>query len=72
MFCAAVGDFRHSDRGAFDLEPGDYRLEMKYVPEGTGVGIAVSVGSVMVFAVIMLLRRRKKKGTFTTSLPEKC
>ena len=57
---------------AFDLEPGYYQLEMTYVPEGSRLGIAVSAGSVALFFVIMLVRGRKKKGTFTPSLPEEC
>jgi len=56
---------------AFDLEPGDYRLEMTYVPEGSGAGIAISVVSVFLFTAVMLWRKRKKS-TFTQSLPKAC
>jgi len=56
---------------AFDLEPGDYRLEMTYVPEGSGAGIAISVVSVFMFTAVMLWRKRKKS-TFTQSLPKAC
>ena len=34
---------------AFDLEPGEYRFEMKYVPEGSGAGIMVSIMSIAAF-----------------------
>lgn len=49
---------------AFDLEPGRYTLEMHYVPEGQWQGLAVSAGSLTVFAAVMIftwLRRRQKK-----------
>lgn len=45
---------------AFDLEAGEYELQMQYVPYGSGVGIAVSVVSVICFAGLMWLRRRKQ------------
>ena len=51
---------------AFDLEPGEYELELKYVPYGLPAGIAVSILSVLVFAGIMVygkkirLKRMKK------------
>ncbi len=41
---------------AFDLEPGDYELEMHYVPYGQYAGIAVSLTSILLFAGLMLLR----------------
>lgn len=44
---------------AFDLEPGAYRIEMHYVPQGFYAGIAVSVVSIALFAAVMLLHRRK-------------
>lgn len=37
---------------AFDLEPGEYAFEMKYVPKGLGVGAAVSAAGILVFTVI--------------------
>jgi len=43
-----------------DLEPGDYAISMHYVPEGRGLGIAVSIISVVCFAGSMLVRRRKQ------------
>lgn len=43
---------------AFDLEPGEYSFEMKYVPKGAGAGIAVSAVSILLAAVIFGLRRR--------------
>ncbi len=46
---------------AFELEAGEYALEMHYVPYGRGVGIVVTVVSVLCFAVIMLIRQHKKR-----------
>ena len=43
---------------AFDLEPGEYTFEMKYVPKGAEAGVAVSGISVLLAAVIFGLRRR--------------
>ncbi len=43
---------------AFDLEPGEYTIEMHYVPQGTGAGIAVSAVSLLLFALVMVLQRR--------------
>ena len=43
---------------AFDLEPGEYTLEMHYVPTGQYAGIVVSVVSIAVFAALMLGKRR--------------
>lgn len=45
---------------AFDLEPGEYRFEMKYVPEGSRAGVAVSAVSIAAFAALSLIRRRKR------------
>ncbi len=45
---------------AFDLEPGEYRIEMHYVPKGFYAGIAVSVVSIGIFLVLVFLRRRKR------------
>ena len=41
---------------AFDLEPGEYRLEMTYVPAGTGAGIAVSAVSIILFVILMMMQ----------------
>ncbi|MCI8544352.1 MAG: YfhO family protein [Lachnospiraceae bacterium] len=46
---------------AFDLEPGEYRFEMKYVPQGSGAGIAVSMVSIAVFGAVTAMGRRKKR-----------
>lgn len=46
---------------AFDLEPGEYHLEMTYVPAGAEAGILVSAVSVAVFAAVMLVQRRRRK-----------
>ena len=45
---------------ALDLEPGDYEIELEYVPYGLKQGILLSAVSVLIFAAIMVLRRRKK------------
>lgn len=44
---------------AFDLEPGEYVFEMRYIPQGSGVGLAVSAVSVVI--CILLLAGRKRK-----------
>ncbi len=44
---------------AFDLEPGEYSIEMRNRPAGAGAGIAVSAVSLLVFAGVMALDRRK-------------
>lgn len=46
---------------AFDLEPGEYTIEMKYRPVGAVAGMIVSAVSIAMFAGIMLWRRRKDK-----------
>ena len=43
---------------AFDLEPGEYTIDMHYVPQGRGAGIAVSAVSILLFVLIMALRRK--------------
>ncbi|MCM1189293.1 MAG: YfhO family protein [bacterium] len=45
---------------ALDLEPGQYLLEMEYRPAGSAAGMAVSAVSVVCFAGILLLQRRRK------------
>lgn len=49
---------------AFDLEAGEYHIEMHYVPTGKWAGIIVSIVSVGIFALIMIgsrmLERRRK------------
>lgn len=37
---------------AFDLEPGEYAFEMKYVPKGSGAGLAVSAVSILLFTAL--------------------
>lgn len=49
---------------AFDLEPGEYSLEMTYVPAGTGAGLAVSAVSIVLFAVFMLILKKIRSGAF--------
>lgn len=46
---------------AFDLEPGEYDFEMRYVPAGAAAGAAVSGVSVLLFALIMTARRLRLK-----------
>lgn len=43
---------------AFDLEPGEYVIEMHYIPEGFYWGVGISLVSVVLF---VLLNRRKKE-----------
>ena len=45
---------------AFDLEPGEYHFEMKYVPEGSAAGWIVSLVSILIFAGICLPQCMKK------------
>ena len=45
---------------AFDLEPGEYVLEMKYVPEGARAGMIVSAVSILVFAVLLAVRKKRE------------
>lgn len=47
---------------AFDLEAGNYHFEMKYVPKGTAAGLAVSALSILVFAGIYMVKRRRHPG----------
>lgn len=44
---------------AFDLEPGDYVLEMKYTPAGMYAGVLISVVSIGIFVSICLIRRKR-------------
>ncbi len=47
---------------AFDLEAGDYELEMRYVPQGKVAGILISIVSVVVLiSVIVWEKKRTKK-----------
>lgn len=41
---------------AFDLEPGEYSLQLTYVPAGAGAGLAVSIASILLFAALMLIQ----------------
>jgi len=45
---------------AIDLEPGDYVLDMYYVPQGKGAGMAATAVSVLLFALVMALQRRNR------------
>lgn len=46
---------------ALDLEPGDYEIELKYVPRGKYAGIAVTGVSLLVVAVSAFLIRRRSR-----------
>lgn len=46
---------------AFDLEAGHHTIEMHYVPYGSGVGIVVSIVSIVIFVVVTLYGRKRKK-----------
>ena len=43
---------------ALDMEAGTYEVEMKYIPEGKWLGLWVSLGSIVLFAVCMLARKK--------------
>nr|WP_318684191.1 YfhO family protein [uncultured Acetatifactor sp.] len=45
---------------AFDLEEGEYTIELSYTPEGAWAGLGVSVVSICIFGIILLAGRRKK------------
>jgi hypothetical protein len=47
---------------AFDLEPGDYELQMKYVPEGNRIGLGVSLAALAIFISLQVVGRRKRAG----------
>ncbi|MCM1112641.1 MAG: YfhO family protein [Muribaculum sp.] len=46
---------------AFDLQPGNYELRMRYVPYGKYAGMAVSAVSICCFAALMWFGRRRRK-----------
>lgn len=46
---------------ALDLEPGSYQIDLEYMPYGLKQGILLSIVSILTFAGIMFLRRRKGK-----------
>lgn len=48
---------------AFDLEAGEYSLEMHYVPKGLYAGIAVSAVSMGGFVCLTLLKKKKQRRT---------
>lgn len=45
---------------AFDLEPGEYEIEMKYRAAGANAGIAVSIVCIILFAAIAVIQKRQK------------
>ena len=47
---------------AFDLEPGYYELQMKYVPEGNRIGLGVSLAALAIFISMQVVGRRKRAG----------
>ena len=44
---------------AFDLEPGEYQIEMKNRPKGATIGAILSAGGILLFISVILLHRRK-------------
>ena len=48
---------------ALDLEPGEYEIEMNYVPAGRNLGILITIISIMAFALteIVFLKKRTQK-----------
>ena len=45
---------------AFDLEPGTYEIQIKYIPQGLIPGAVISVLCIAVFAGILAGRRKKR------------
>lgn len=45
---------------AFDLEPGEYEIEMKYRAAGANAGIVVSIVCIILFVSIAVLQKRQK------------
>ncbi len=55
---------------AFDLDAGDYSIEMKYTPAGAYAGVLISIISIVIFVAICLLSRRKaKNATIEADIP---
>lgn len=50
---------------AFDLEAGDYILEMEYTPAGMYAGVLISIISIGIFVAICLLSKRKIRQVMT-------
>lgn len=46
---------------AFDLEPGEYEIVMKYRPAGSAAGIAVTMASIAILAGIAVLTGRRRQ-----------
>lgn len=46
---------------AFDLEPGEYEIEMKNHPYGATWGILISLIGILIFAAVIVLHRRSLK-----------
>ena len=46
---------------AFDLEPGEYELQMHYVPAGSMAGVVITIVSVLLFGVLYFLGKGKNK-----------
>jgi len=46
---------------AFDLQPGEYEIDMRYVPQGQWAGAAVSGAGILLFALCMFFSNQKKK-----------
>lgn len=49
---------------AFDLEEGEYIIEMEYTPEGKYAGILISVLSILLFAVLVCTKKKPKQPIF--------
>ena len=56
---------------AFDLEPGEYQIEMKNRPQGAIPGALMSAGGILLFVCVVLLHRRRvvKKETAAKRQP---
>ena len=58
---------------AFDLEPGEYQIEMKNRPQGAIPGALMSAGGILLFVCVVLLHRRRvvKKETAARRKPKR-
>ena len=45
---------------SFDVPEGEHVIEMKYTPEGTGIGIMASAAGIILFAVLIFCYRKKQ------------
>lgn len=46
---------------SFEVPAGEHVIDMKYTPEGTGIGIATSAAGLVLFAAVIVIGGRRKK-----------